>query len=163
MLSDVIQLPFIVNEWESTLDSIFAIMPRDAVRLPPDFVLAIVVCSYALGMNGTDESGQGRDNFFHVLNKALREWLPGKMHQLKPYLYFLLSGSKQLPLFTGMVYRGIPADELKVIQITYLLGIVVHWSGFTSTSAVLSENVRGFAGGRGEIIFRIPVLSKQSN
>ena len=111
--------------------------------------------TYDLGFNSACD---GEDNLFTVLNNVLRERLPAKMLLLKPFLAYLLRGLAQLPVATGLVYRGVPAPTRPAIDEHYTLGADVHWSGFTITT-LDPARARAFAQGPGGIIFRITLVN----
>ena len=163
MLSDlpgvfpaVTQLEMIVEESEQIAENRLCCVPTGNPVLSLD--QAIAICSYTFDLGFHSKTSDGSDNLFEQLNRTLRTRDPSKMLQLRPYLYFLMSGLSALPDWKGTVFRGVPASAFDVVKENYALGKDVHWSSFTSTSTSLSK-AKEFAHGKGGIIFSIGVVT----
>ena len=163
MLSDlpgvfpaVTQLEMIVEESEQIAENRLCCVPTGIPVLSLD--QAIAICSYTFDLGFHSKTSDGSDNLFEQLNRTLRTRDPSKMLQLRPYLYFLMSGLSALPDWKGTVFRGVPASAFDVVKENYALGKDVHWSSFTSTSTSLSK-AKEFAHGKGGIIFSIGVVT----
>lgn len=130
-------------------------LPAGVAKLAFDEAVAVAAYTYDLGMSSTND---GQDNLFFVLNNVLRERLPKKMIQIKPFLTYLMRGLTALPVVSGLVYRGVPAATRATIEEHYRLSTDVHWSAFTSTTLNL-DSAREFAEAPGGVIFRLTLLN----
>jgi hypothetical protein len=149
-------IPFILSECaEISTSRLRHLRPGD-IRLSQDEALAVCLYTYDLGMNSTMDNGQ--DNLYVQMNNLLRERNTGKIQILKPFIAYLMRGLTKLPVFRGVVYRGIPQSQLDLVRSSYRGGVDVHWSAFTSTTLSLPA-AKTFAKGHGGIIFRIRTLS----
>ena len=155
----VTQLEFIVVDCEEVARSKLQHVPPGVAVLSDDQALAVALYSYDLGPSS--ESDDGSDNFFVQLNEKLRLREGAVVRALRPYLYQLFCALDALPKHVssadGIVYRGVPAAALAVVQQKYADGTEVFWSAFTSTSTDVGT-AKSFAEGAGGIIFRCKVL-----
>jgi hypothetical protein len=145
-----VDIEFVLSECIMMAESRLEQLRPTSPRLCDDEALAVVSYTYDLGCNSNKD---GEDNLYVQLNNVLRERNPQSMMKLKPYLTYLMNGLSKLPAFRGTTYRGIPVAELSIIQESYLEGVAIHWSAFTSTTTCLRV-ARNFAG-VGGIIFSI--------
>jgi hypothetical protein len=143
---------FILRECVDIAESRLQRLGSDDVRLSPDEALAVCLYTYDLGINSAMDNGE--DNMYVQVNNLLRERNPGKLQVLKPYLSYMMRGLMKLPVFEGIVYRGIPDTQLELVRSSYKGGVDVHWSAFTSTTSNL-QAAKSFAQGVGGVIFRI--------
>jgi hypothetical protein len=148
----------IVEEGVAIAEDRLARLPASVPILSQDEAIAIATYSYDLGFNSNTVDGS--DNLYVILNRVLRQRNPSSMLLLKPYLYFLMSGLNKLPPVKITCYRGIPKEEMEIIQKNYKQGLKIHWSAFTSTTSSLKK-AADFAKPNG-IIFRIKVQSGRS-
>jgi len=150
------QLSLIVEESQRIASDRLSRLPAGALRLTTDEALAVAAYTFDLGLSS--ESEDGADNFYNQLNDCLRERNAQKIIRLKPYLSYLLRALAKFPTIEATVYRGIPAENLSIVQEKYKMGTSVHWSAFTSTSTEIAQ-AKQFAQGPGGIIFRIKVIN----
>jgi len=134
-----------------------------AEPVTPDEAVAIAAYTFDLrpSFMSEDVTGEGRDNFYMVLNATLRKRntiSPQVLMVLRPYLTYLLRGLKKVKPISGiMAFRGVPAASLDAVFQEYSVGRMVHWSGFTSSTINLLT-ARTFAGGPGGVVFVITVV-----
>jgi hypothetical protein len=145
-------IAFILGECVEIVTSRLRHLAATDVKLSPDEALAVCLYTYDLGLNSVMENGE--DNLYVQLNNLLRERNAGKLQVLKPYIAYMMRGLMKLPVYEGIVYRGIPGSQLELVRSGYKSGVDVHWSAFTSTTSNL-QAAKQFAQGPGGVIFRI--------
>ena len=97
--------------------------------LTEDEAVAIGIYSYDLGLLS---QLNGRDNFYYLVNSALRKREALQISLLKTYLFYLFQGLSHLPPLKCIGYRGIPSTEMAIVKANYTTSRVVSWSGMTS-------------------------------
>ena len=153
-LPGIVQLALIVDESQLIASDRLDRLPVDD-RLTEDEAMAVAAFTFDLGCSSEHE---GEDNLYKQLNNCLRERNARSMALVKPYLSFLLRAVAKSPMFKGVVYRGIPAENSFVVLEKYMKGTMVHWSDFTSTYTDIAA-AKQFAHAPGGIIFRIDAIN----
>lgn len=128
--------------------------------LTRDMAFAVVLFTMELGIEleemGADYPGV-QSEFYAQYNNALRDRVPETMACLAGYSHFLFAGLSRLPVYTGVLWRGInDANAVATAIRNYAPRMkTVHWSAFSSASPD-REIAYEFAGDDG-LIFRMEV------
>jgi len=123
-----------------------------------DGILAIVC--YTLDMKVLLKNDSA-PNFYDLVNRSLQTWDTELYAFMQGYLFFLVSGLERIAaLKQQQFFRGLPAQNLKMIQNHYRLDAAIRFSGITSISG--SEKIAKNFAGKGGIVLRITASSARS-
>lgn len=95
--------------------------------------------------------------FYRLVNTALTECRMNDVHLIRYliYDYFEMFIDKSLPSYTGTVYRGIQTSKETIPTYSKLVGQIIYFVCFTSTSKSRARACLG-----GNVLFEIKTLSK---
>ena len=106
-LSGVSEPEFIAEQSSSIAQARITSLPPGIPKLSLDEATAIAAYSFDLrgSCMSNDPTGEGKDNLYIQVNKALRNRAQngGPLAKLRPYLYFLFQAWRALPALSGTV------------------------------------------------------------
>ena len=136
----------------------------DLAKWPP---LLAAVAIYTFDLSLLSPAAPPEDNFDWRLNERLRQRDPRALHECQASLHYLMAALQALPSYGAaagaagvVVWRGVPREARGALADNYRLGRRVHWSGFSSASAVRGVAER-FAGEGGALV-RVRLVGARS-
>jgi hypothetical protein len=94
-------------------------------------MLLAAIAMYTLDLCIITPSSLPEDNFYHLLNRALRRRDPNFLREGRNYMYYLMRGLEALPAYTseagGWLWRGVSATgRQRVVKEYTLMRQVAH-------------------------------------
>eukprot|EP00929_Paragymnodinium_shiwhaense_P109292 TRINITY_DN75699_c0_g1_i1.p1 TRINITY_DN75699_c0_g1~~TRINITY_DN75699_c0_g1_i1.p1 ORF type:complete len:487 (-),score=45.35 TRINITY_DN75699_c0_g1_i1:48-1508(-) len=141
----------IAETWKVTQDKM-----RNFTGFHEDEVFAVVL--FTMQLQNFELNAEAADEFYARYNASLRQRQNRVTKQIAGYSHFLMKALQRVPVYSGLLWRGIEGQEaVELAKQRYLKGYKIHWSAFSSASTARSVAVDEFAG-QGGLVFEIDVV-----